>query len=830
MNEKKIKITKNHAQYIPLFNKKGLKSSITPFFGGDIKLDHHHYLLEPTTELDLYQNNLSRNIIFTIDGSMYFLNGNTSLQQNDEVTATYGLLYQKVERINKLFTLNTLSFITLNDDIEVLKVEIKNTSSKPFLLDTITAIPIYARSADNLRDHRHVTSLLNRVSVAENGILVRPSLSFDERGHKENHHTYSVFAYQNKLKVTRMITTLEDFLDGGSFSFPKGIYKEQTKHKDGYEVIAGIGFEKTILKPDESLTFIVTMGIFDEGVDAKSTHEKYQTLKQVDDAFNEVVAYFNKENEKLKFELFDKDTSTLLEWVRLQPVFRRFFGNSYLPHHDYGRGGRGWRDLWQDLLSLIMFNDKSVESLLLNNFQGVRIDGSNATIIGDKPGEFLADRNKIVRVWSDHGAWPLLTVLSYINQTGDLSFLFKKQYYFDDQFTHYTNKTKDRFSLEHILENKGLKYQGTVLEHLLLQNVIAHFNVGENGFIKLENADWNDGLDMAKKYGETIAFTHFYAKNLERLAKIIKETNEDIYLFESLKQLIFEEITLDAYFIKVSNFDEDVIQVDKNQLVQKLELLCIARIKKINETAWINNSHLQSYVTENKVFLDNNNTMNLTGQAMALLNETLTIKQAKLIANKTKELLFNKDLGGYHLNTDYKELKLDLGRAFGFAYNHKENGGIFSHMAIMYVYGLYNYGLVKEGNEGYKALIQRAINPDSYTLLGIPEYFTDQGVGKYLYLTGSASWLLKLLIEQVFGIKYTFGRLSLEPKLVKDDFIDGKASIQTYVRGNLIKITYVNENNLDYGEYKVSRIISQEKEISIDQIGDSDILVYLDAI
>ena len=58
MNEKKIKITKNHAQYIPLFNKKGLKSSITPFFGGDIKLDHHHYLLEPTTELDLYQNNL----------------------------------------------------------------------------------------------------------------------------------------------------------------------------------------------------------------------------------------------------------------------------------------------------------------------------------------------------------------------------------------------------------------------------------------------------------------------------------------------------------------------------------------------------------------------------------------------------------------------------------------------------------------------------------------------------------------------------------------------------------------------------------------------------
>ena len=44
-------------------------------------------------------------------------------------------------------------------------------------------------------------------------------------------------------------------------------------------------------------------------------------------------------------------------------------------------------------------------------------------------------------------------------------------------------------------------------------------------------------------------------------------------------------------------------------------------------------------------------------------------------------------------------------------------------MSLMYVYGLYNYNLVDLGNEGYKALIHRAINPDSNTVLGIPEYF-----------------------------------------------------------------------------------------------------------
>ena len=42
--------------------------------------------------------------------------------------------------------------------------------------------------------------------------------------------------------------------------------------------------------------------------------------------------------------------------------------------------------------------------LLLNNCAGIRIDGTNATIIGSRPGEFIADRNNI-QVWMDHGTW-----------------------------------------------------------------------------------------------------------------------------------------------------------------------------------------------------------------------------------------------------------------------------------------------------------------------------------------------------------------------------------------------------------------------------------------
>lgn len=34
-----------------------------------------------------------------------------------------------------------------------------------------SAIPIYGRSADNLRDHRHVTSLLHRIRTTGRGVI-----------------------------------------------------------------------------------------------------------------------------------------------------------------------------------------------------------------------------------------------------------------------------------------------------------------------------------------------------------------------------------------------------------------------------------------------------------------------------------------------------------------------------------------------------------------------------------------------------------------------------------------------------------------------------------
>ena len=793
----------NTGEYFPLFNFKGLRSTISPYWGGDVKLSHHHYATEPTTALDLYHLSMSRNIIFDVDGQHYFANGQTSEQQNDQIIVEADFLSHKIIRKHPDHQIEISSIVPLSDTLELHKVVFTNLTHRQVNLKITTAIPLYSRSADNIRDHRHVTSLLNETEVIDHGILNKPTLSFDERGHKMNDHIYSVFAKGDHLTPQGYIPTMDDFMAGGNTLFPQGLNHLSSPGTkiNGYEAMGAIQFQSIALSPGDSITFFVSIGIHTSKEDALASMN-YLNEAKFQESLEEVYSFFHRYLRGLTFEIANQDMSDQLSWVVLQPMLRRYFGNSFLPHHDYGRGGKGWRDLWQDLLALIMMNDDSVRDILYNNFFGVRIDGSNATIIGDKPGEFKADRNMITRVWSDHGAWPLLTVNMYLDETGDLDFLLRKQGYFQDQFTHYTKKTRP-FATPYVTDHHQEPYQGTILEHILLQNLVGHHNTGSHGFVKLEDADWNDGLDMAHERGETIAFTHMYANNLRLIAKLIKELKiESIELFEEMDLLLSDQVSLETFFDRMLSFKGKTRPFACSEMIQRLEQLANQRIEHLTKNAFFHERY-QSYFDNNGVDVDDQESMNLTGQAMALLAQTATKPQAKTLAQTTKHQLFKPELGGYQLNTDYKKVLTNMGRAYGFAYGHKENGAVFSHMAMMYAYGLYQYNLATEGREAWFTLYSRALSKDAYVFAGIPEYFTDRGIGMYPFLTGSASWFLKLLRTEVFGIQMRYGKLYLEPKLTKDDFIQGKASITTYIHGSLVKITYLNPDHLDHKDYHI---------------------------
>lgn len=398
----------------------------------------------------------------------------------------------------------------------------------------IAAIPLYGRSADNIRDHRHVTSLLHRINTTEYGVEVTPVLSFDERGHQKNHTTYFVYGYSEKGDAPEAFyPTVQEFIgEGGTYLNPEAVRENKPGRKagsraEGKEAMGGIRFADVELKPQETAGFIILAGLTEKKESIAKTVAKYRTEEQVENVLEEVKSYWQKKV-NVSYETGDADADNYMKWISFQPVLRRIYGCSFLPYHDYGKGGRGWRDLWQDCLALLIMNPAVVRQMIVANYGGVRIDGTNATIIGNKQGEFIADRNNIARVWMDHAFWPFGTTKLYIDQTGDMDILFEKVPYFKDlqsgRGTTHDEEWNTAYGKQQKVESGDI-YFGTILEHILLQNLTAFYDVGEHNEMKLHGADWNDAMDMAWDNGESVAFTCAYAGNMNNIADCLETWN-----------------------------------------------------------------------------------------------------------------------------------------------------------------------------------------------------------------------------------------------------------------------------------------------------------------
>jgi len=210
--------------------------------------------------------------------------------------------------------------------------------------------------------------------------------------------------------------------------------------------------------------------------------------------------------------------------------------------------------------------------------------------------------------------------------------------------------------------------------------------------------------------------------------------------------------------------------------------------------------------------------MTLTGQVFALMCGVATDEQASAIVRAADKYLYDEIIGGYRLNTNFGALMLNLGRAFGFAYGHKENGAVFSHMTVMYANALYKRGLVKEGWKVLEGIYRQSRNFERSRMYpGIPEYFSERGRGMYTYLTGSASWYLLTMLNEVYGVKGELGNLVIEPKLTAGQFdADGKCKVSTLFAGKTIEVTFENSGGLEYGQYSVEDVTISGKEFSLE--------------
>ncbi len=806
--------------YFPLTDKKGgLLSSISPNLAGDIKKDNSSFLMPPASVEDIIHNPLCRRDFFL---ALSEKNNRRVLRcsQSWDDTLEAGFLYHKLIKKSSSLRVEIINFIPHDLAAEVMWVKVKNTSSAPKTFVPTSFLPLYGRGEATLRDHRHVSSLLNRIKLSSHGIDLRPTMIFDEQGHRINRKTYFVRGYQDSgISFQGQFPTLETFCGpGGSLQRPSAVYgseKPFTRFKpefDGKETCAAFRFREKTLKKGEEVNYLLIAGIADQEKSPDYYFKKLDSIQKVDNALQSTIAYWQDHLAVLRFKFNDRNYDNWLRWVQLQPTLRKLFGCSFLPHFDYGKGGRGFRDLWQDILSLLLRDEADIKDLIINNFQSLRIDGSNATII-TADNDFLADRNRITRVWTDHGIWPLLTTALYLERTADLEILDKKISYFKDCQL----KRAREFDLAGLTPDRCLRtvenkiYKGTLLEHLLVENTVQFYNVGRHNILKLENGDWNDGLDMAPQKGESVPFYCMYAANLLTLASLLKQLKKNHPRIELLKEaaLLFDTLytpiryssvrekqqLLERYLEKTKHrVSGKTVSLDTGLLINDLNKKALWIIDHVRRREWLAQGFFNGYYDNNGKAVEGGSgkktRLLLQSQVFPIMSQAASDEQTDRIWRSIVAYLKDRSLKGFRLNTDFHGLLPELGRAFAFSYGDKENGAFFNHMAVMLSYALLKRNFSKQGHSVFSSLYAMSGSPKAGIYPMLPEYFNGRGRGLYFYLTGSASWYIYTLYEQVLGISCKSGSLMLSPRLTRQHLSPGPVTVSFSLKGKKLTVQY----------------------------------------
>ena len=141
--------------------------------------------------------------------------------------------------------------------------------------------------------------MLHRISTNKNGVFVRPTMSFDEKGHRPNKHIYYVMGCTgNGTAPESFYPTVEDFIgEGGTFTHPRAVYEQYpglpaSSHAAGKEAMGAFRFAPVSLAPGEKADYILLLGVENDEKDILKLLEAYNTAGKVQTAFENTKHYW----------------------------------------------------------------------------------------------------------------------------------------------------------------------------------------------------------------------------------------------------------------------------------------------------------------------------------------------------------------------------------------------------------------------------------------------------------------------------------------------------------------------------------------------------------
>lgn len=202
----------------------------------------------------------------------------------------------------------------------------------------------------------------------------------------------------------------------------------------------------------------------------------------------------------------------------------------------------------------------------------------------------------------------------------------------------------------------------------------------------------------------------------------------------------------------------------------------------------------------------------LNPQSWALLSGAADSGKRARILRAVEEQL-ETPFGPMMLAPAYTAMREDVGRLTQKHPGSAENGSVYNHAAVFYIYSLYETGegdsARGEAEKAWQLLRKMIPGPDPQDLLRrgqlpvfVPNYYRGAwhqypehaGRSSQLFNTGTAAWLYRCVLEQLFGLKGEPAGLRIAPQLPSHW---QRARVERRFRGAVFEVDFIRASDVE---------------------------------
>ncbi|ATW26012.1 GH36-type glycosyl hydrolase domain-containing protein [Candidatus Formimonas warabiya] len=419
-------------------------------------------------------------------------------------------------------------------------------------------------------------------------------------------------------------------------------------------------------------------------------------------------------------------------WLLYQVLSCRVWSRSAF----YQSGGAyGFRDQLQDVLSLIYAQPEVTRNQILLHCAHQYLEGDVQHWWHPGAGD------KGVRTrFSDDLLWLPYVVAEYVDKTGDFDLLHVPVPYLEEE--PLKEGEQERYGIPRVSHETS-----SVYEHCI-RSIERAAQFGIHGLPLMGSGDWNDGMNAVGSSGQG------------------------------------ESVWLGWFLVKVLQSFSPLCQAMKDPERAEKYLDTAVRIKQnIEENAWDGNWYRRAYFDDSRPLGSAENTeckIDSLAQSWAVISGAAREDRIREAMTAVENYLVKKEEGLILLLTPpFDAGDLNPGYIKGYVPGVRENGGQYTHAAVWVISAFARmslgdkawalYHMINPINHSRTSIESAVYKAEPYVMAAdVYAVYPHVGRGGWTWYTGAASWMYRVGLEEILGLRKEGEKLFLDPCIPRD--------------------------------------------------------------